>query len=318
MRGLKPDKEILDKIIENYLIGKSYFDSTKEFNLSSSVCQNELKRRGIKSRLNGTWQSPSIDKKDLMITNYLNGMNSHDAGKSIGVSFTTCLKELKRRGITARESNDLSRISFNYNYFETIDSEEKAYWLGFILADGYITGDTSIGIQLKGSDKSHLDKFSKSIEFNGNVKEFIHNKKLSCSIRFSCKKTYNDLIKHGITPRKSLTIVPNEFTDYNLSRAYWRGIVDGDGWFTKYKSLCSASRFIYDIGLCGNKFVIDGFVSFLHKNGININTKIIKRGNIYYIKSRKKEIVKEISDLLYKDSTIYLDRKYEKYLEFNR
>ena len=46
--------------------------------------------------------------------------------------------------------------------FETIDTEEKAYWLGFMYADGYIGASRySVGINLSLKDIDHLKKFCK-------------------------------------------------------------------------------------------------------------------------------------------------------------
>ena len=59
----------------------------------------------------------------------------------------------KRWGIKTRSLSDSHKVYYlNENYFEKIDTEEKAYWLGFIYADGYITGD-KLGISLAKCDK---------------------------------------------------------------------------------------------------------------------------------------------------------------------
>ena len=65
------------------------------------------------------------------------------------------------------ENFDFKRKSYiNLNYFEEINTPEKAYWLGFLAADGYIVGN-ELNIQLEKKDKEHLRKFSNAI--NGNL-----------------------------------------------------------------------------------------------------------------------------------------------------
>ena len=66
-----------------------------------------------------------------------------------------------------------TKYYYNEDYFETIDSEEKAYWLGFLYADGYISKTTccsELGIELQKNDYNHLQKFNKSIKGNIEVK----------------------------------------------------------------------------------------------------------------------------------------------------
>ena len=69
-------------------------------------------------------------------------------------------------------------INYNRHIFENIDTEEKAYWLGFILADGYLNTDKHmVRIKLGDVDKKHIEKFIAFI--GGNLDEMlkmeIHN-----------------------------------------------------------------------------------------------------------------------------------------------
>ena len=52
---------------------------------------------------------------------------------------------------------------FNKQYFKSINDSNKAYWLGFIYADGYITYSNELGIELQYSDKEHLEKLNELI-----------------------------------------------------------------------------------------------------------------------------------------------------------
>lgn len=51
------------------------------------------------------------------------------------------------------------KYTFNENIFSIIDNEEKAYWLGFLYADGYLTDQGLFGCALQEKDKAHLNKF---------------------------------------------------------------------------------------------------------------------------------------------------------------
>ena len=84
--------------------------------------------------------------------------------KEYHVGRDTLSNFLKSENITIRKSNITSRkYSCDENYFECIDNEEKAYWLGFIYADGYITskrahGSQNFGVSLAIKDKKTFRK----------------------------------------------------------------------------------------------------------------------------------------------------------------
>jgi hypothetical protein len=209
---------------------------------------------------------------------------------------------------------------FNYNKFDIIDTEEKAYWLGFIFADGYVSNkEFTFELGLKASDVGHLHKFNRFIEcVDNNIK--YHPKitidKIYDSYRWNIRneKLWNALNSYGCTPNKSLILkFPNIeiFKDKLLIRHFIRGYWDGDGCisFTPKTKIIS----------------VLGTVEFLNEMKIYVPTLI--NNNIYKHKSKNDKTFSiqtnfrkayETLKYLYNDSTIYLDRKYEKYLDFCR
>ena len=96
---------------------------------------------------------------------------------------------------------------YDKNFFEIIDTEEKAYWLGFIAADGNIREDLhKMRIELNIRDKKHLEKFRSAIHGNMPIKEWIRHKNHSCYIEVNSVKLCKDLLQYGVTPNKSLTL----------------------------------------------------------------------------------------------------------------
>ena len=125
----------------------------------------------------------------------------------------------------------------------------------------------------------------------------------------SCKE---DLIKQGCVPKKSLILnFPTEDqVPQNLIRHFIRGYFDGDGWFTNTESC-------FQIGIIGTEDFIKGFL-----DNIEIYNKENKIFNVHRENGAKRYVFGAYSDVLnflnwiYKDATIYLDRKYEHYLDF--
>ena len=123
------------------------------------------------------------------------------------------------------------RKKYNENYFEKIDTEDKAYFLGLIYADGCLLLDSKkyiykLTLKIHPKDKEILYKFKKKI--NGEMDIWFHKQREMCEINLSGKKLVSDLIKIGLHPNKTFTIkYPN--IDKNLEPHFLRGYFDGDG-----------------------------------------------------------------------------------------
>lgn len=97
-------------------------------------------------------------------------MNYSQIAKRIGVSQQTIKRRLEEK--LAAEINDIP-LCYQYDkyFFYNIDSSEKAYWLGFITADGYVNEDRKfLQIHLQWSDHKHLEKFLKVIQAESRIK----------------------------------------------------------------------------------------------------------------------------------------------------
>lgn len=202
--------------------------------------------------------------------------------------------------------------SFN-NYFEKIDSADKAYFLGLTFADGNIRTDSRGGgrkifsIMLTEEDKYILERFNKYANFNSKL--IIHHKKEikpRYGLQINSTKIYDDLINLGITPRKSkegLKLIPNIPKEYIPH--FIRGYFDGDG---------IAKKEGY-IGFCGDIKIIEYIKKelILKCNVRNNTITFNKSNNIHYVQWSSLKDVKAIFDYMYKDKKdLYLDRKYKK------
>lgn len=216
----------------------------------------------------------------------------------------------------------------NYHYFDVIDSEEKAYWLGFLTADGWIsknnkTGSGVTGIELQYNDIEHLKKFNKSIEGNykitdrwKNCQPSTNKDKLShtCVIRVFSVIMYNTLINLGFSNNKTYD-VGMPLIDDKLLRHYIRGYFDGDGCLSVSNSHLSV-KFV----TASNNYY-NNLIDLLINLDIDIRcTQEINEYNttMYSIEIRFNEDKLKFLQYIYKDCTIFLERKYKKYLKAQR
>lgn len=191
----------------------------------------------------------------------------------------------------------------NSNVFDIIDTEHKAYWLGFLYADGSIANDERYVVELglKYTDKHHIEKFIKFINGTQQIKDRIVKLKgkefNSSRVQVFDKHMVKSLVSHGCTARKSLTLTFPDLQS-NLVHHFMRGYFDGDG------SIC-ISQGQLRFNVLGTKDFLD---SYVHHLGLHKN-KYVSNGNAYGTGYSGNRRVKAIYDYLYKDATIYLERK---------
>lgn len=197
-------------------------------------------------------------------------------------------------------------INYNRNIFNKIDNEEKAYWLGFIVADGYLNiNKHMLRIKLGNRDRSHLIKFIKFIGGNEEMlKSEIHSETGNENFYVSLysKEVMNDLLSLGIEQAKS-----GKEKVCNIDKKYYRdfirGLWDGDGFIRENLS---------GIGLVGSEEVL-AFVQNYFNDSLGVKPlKIYPHCNTFKIEYRStRKAIPFILNHLYGDKDVALDRKKE-------
>ena len=247
-----------------------------------------------------------------ILENYINKELSYkEIAKIFNVNEKTIKINAKKYGLTSKiGSQGARKHKFNERYFENIDSEEKAYWLGFIAADGCVYKNKQsyrLQINLKGSDIDHLKKFQKAICSDYKITEKKVGKAQSntCQLKINSTKMCNDLIKNNIIERKSIIFEP-PILNKNLMSHFIRGYFDGDGWITSYKRK-NSNGYRNEVGIIGGKKSINYFIDFLPK-GFSKYEKY-KDDKIIQISGSSIKTISETYNYLYENATIFLDRK---------
>lgn len=225
----------------------------------------------------------------------------------------------------------------NHFYFSNIDTEIKAYMLGFIYADGCViapsnynnkprAGRLSISIQI--SDEYIIDRLSNDLRGKPGVVRYtpsqIKNSEQKQKIlNVSSAQIYSDLVKLGCYPNKTKVgmLFPN--LEDKLIPHFIRGFFDGDGCLTvDYPKSSYISR-------TGNavkaRKPIRGRITFTSTDKTFLDTllKHIPTSGYYYSSKQRTQIVnmlhierqKDVVNVLnymYQNSSIHLKRKEEK------
>lgn len=286
-------EEDQNKIINLYTVdGLSALKIGNRYGVSESTILRWLNSWKIDTssfRLNFTEQD-----KENIITLYTNGTPSPEIASMYDTSAVTIRRYLREWGVEIR----LARYDKDDDFFEKIDTEWKAYWLGFFSADGCVTDIRRVVINLSSRDREHLQKFLDCLNSNYPIYAFKENKS---AIKISSQKMIDDLAKWGVGRRKSLTLHPCHNIPVHLLIHYWRGLVDGDGTMGVYNNRV-------EMGICGTKSLCEAFKNWCQLY-ITSNASVLPMGNIFRYSlsgSKATPILRE----LYEGAEIYLDRKY--------
>jgi hypothetical protein len=192
-------------------------------------------------------------------------------------------------------------------YFQNIDSEEKAYWLGFLLADGYNDGDKKIIIRLASKDREHLNKLKVSLKYLGGICDYIDNKDEKCYknsvMSITSKQISTDLTNLGCIKAKSLVVqIPT--IEKVFMRHLVRGYFDGDGSISIYGKRKSGKVYYRASVYSGSIKFIQQLKEHLRKENI-----LFGHSNEKLVSFCSKKSLVEFYNYLYKDSNIFLDRK---------
>jgi DNA-binding Lrp family transcriptional regulator len=251
-----------------------------------------------------------------MINLYNSGKSFREISEILNIPTTTVWRKLKNKVEIKKHSfygEKLRKYKINENFFQKIDTREKAYILGLLLADGHRCKNVKqIRLKLQEQDKQILEQIKLVMDYDKPLnyekrKEESHQNTYSLIICNS--KICDDLEKHGIVKNKTFDIKIPIISD-ELFMDMFRGYFDGDGWFS-----CDDNNKFGTIGIIGevrfitfvkNKlaelFDIKSFFSYDKRH----DTRIVS------LRIRKKEDIKKLEKLMYYKTNLYLIRKNNK------
>lgn len=238
------------------------------------------------------------------------------------------LNRLHKYNIPIRPDNytHSTKYEIDNTYFEKIDNQNKAYFLGLLYADGCnYTKKSEVKLSLVESDKDILLDFSKELKTNKPLRytKLDHKSSNFNNHYIVCienKKISKDLVDLGCVNKKSLVLkFPTlEQVPENLIPHFIRGYFDGDGCITYsynkiYKkrspviSFVSTKEFLDTLQIIFNKELGFSFTKFQKRRKNIINNYSIMYGG-------KKQMLK-FYNWLYNDSNYFLKRKFKKFTE---
>jgi DNA invertase Pin-like site-specific DNA recombinase len=307
-----------------YEAGQSSTTIGERFGFSGGTVIKALRRQGVVIRA-GASTSPFTEEQEVAICErYLAGESSEKIAKEGTISAGAVLSILERRGVKRRPLSEAKRkYSCDHSFFDRIDTEEKAYWLGFIAADGSIGGNELV-VRLVPEDRDHLLEFRKALSSTHPVRDYTNYSELHGRFRshsqFSIRSLHLTTALHewGVVAKKTATIQWPHGLDENLLRHYLRGYIDGNGGF--YVSTPKGARYkrwspIIYFSVRSNRRFLEGCQQYLIEKCNLSQVKIVKPGSgkgVHVLAYSGRTQVTRVARWLYADATVYLPRKYQK------
>nr|UWG93212.1 MAG: LAGLIDADG DNA endonuclease family protein [Bacteriophage sp.] len=210
----------------------------------------------------------------------------------------------------------MRKYNFNEHYFDNIDCQEKAYWLGFFAADGYNHQSKGyIEFRLHNQDREILERFKSSLGATNPIGLY---KNTYCNLTLYSNHLCAILSEYGLSQAKTYSLqIP--VLNNELMRHFIRGYFDGDGCFSVIKRKDRTEHsLIYQFNITGMEEPLRIMQMHLIDNVGVVDNGLKSRSStsavtIHY---SGRKVCKRILDYLYKDAVIYLQRKYNKYQEY--
>lgn len=288
----------------------------ERYKISYGKIYRILDSNGInKNKRKRSKRNKKVDYDDLSGM-YLNGISITEISEKMKICKSTIYNALKIKGvecfheINGDKFKTFRKYHINENYFNEIDSEDKAYFLGLLYSDGCNNG-SGFYITLQDRDIDILKKFKDQLEFSGDLKTIISKNKRwknYKSLNVSSKKMADVLENIGCNKNKTILgkfpTIPVELMNHFI-----RGIFDGDGsiWISKGQ---------LGFSIVGNSSIIIEIAKILNENcKLNVKVKKPKRYksdiSIYSFQGNLQ--CARVFEYLYKNSNYYLERKFLKF-----
>lgn len=314
-------REIRDEIIALYNNGKSVEDLCVQYDAIWSDIYNVLSPALIRDKT-----KISLSEKEQIKNMYLFGLSSTKIGVKLKIYHKTVNSILNDFGIP-RKGNGKRKHFLDESYFDIINTQNKAYILGLLYADGYNSLDKStIRLQLQESDYDILEKIRIELKSTKPLKYLKCDDRIASNgfisknmyvLEFYSSHICNILDKIGMHQNKSLILEFPECLDKKFYSHFIRGYFDGDGSYSYRFSPKYGERDLVTITSTENfcdrvKKIIN---TYSQAKGGGIYDASCHNGVTKVLSFSGKNQTKHLLDWFYNDAQLYIQRKFNLYYD---
>lgn len=254
--------DVQSKICDMYANGDTQKAISGKVGICVETVRKILKKHEVRIRFRDVLTK---DQESEVIASYLDRKTSGEIARSYGVDVGTIFRVLRDAGISSRCGRDRSPWqTLDETAFDEV-TEESAYWIGFLMADGCVSrsgNSYSLILSLASRDVGHVEKFRRFLSSSCSITRtdpkihFSNGKPInstgSVRISVSSNRLCEALMRFGVVPRKSPIA---RVIGLESNRDFWRGVIDGDG-SLYFSDGCP------NVYLCGSSSLVAQFADF--------------------------------------------------------
>lgn len=308
------------KIVDLYQNGLTQYDIASIYNVRQGSISYILKKMGVNA-LNKRYLQFSYNEVLDMYYMYSSGVSAAD----IAVKYNICTDSVYN--LFTKYDFEIKSIShakqqykINENYFDEIDTPNKAYIIGLLYADGCnMTDKHEVTISLQERDKHILEQIKNELRYDGPLRFIDYNTKNpnhqnQYKLDITNKHISESLNKLGVWKNKSLILEWPEWLDKKLYSHFVRGYFDGDGSLYFDRSNNATVSFV------STEMFLNRLQEIV-KRQLDINLYMYDRNDKYKSVTKESKInsqqgIKVFLDWIYRDADLMLYRKHDKYQQF--
>ena|SRR3990167_3016438 len=298
--------------------GISCIKISKRLQVSESTIIKFLRENNFDTSKNrNVWKGKGLlrEKINEIYSMYSKGLSIENISKKLNCAEETLRRLLIKNNIKIRKQGQ--KYLCNENFFEIINNENKAYFLGLMYADGNCCSNGKY-ISVEMMDLDILEKFKNCLKYTGPIRKTKIKKdnwKQLYKLNICSYKLNKDLAKWGCIQNKTyyLKFPQKEWIPENLMFHFIRGLFDGDGCL----SIQNHKYNYWTIGIVGTKELCQGLCNYLKYGNIRLAYKNPKNNHeTWGWNVASQNDVNNFLKYMYENATIYLERKYNKYQKF--
>lgn len=293
-----------------YREGKTFSEITARMKWTAPTIKRALDEHGVSVRPNGKLDATRIKE---IVRRYKHGEPSTSVARDFNITPARVCQILRAKKLTRSNREARPPLPCREDFFDVINTEPKAYWLGFLAADGCVHRSvgrqirTRLHVNLGERDRAHLETFLRDIDSPAKI----GNRAQHCvGFVVTCDRMTTALIVHGVVPRKSFRLRFPTTVPSHLIRHLIRGYFDGNG-------SAFLARGVYPV------IAIVGTRAFLLQTQKEIKINALEhlktRGSltphmsVWQLRYNGKYSTTAIQRYLYEGATRWLPRKREKF-----
>jgi len=305
----KNDAELCEFAVELYNSGKLKKEVAEILGINPRKLYDKLKAFGF-SIYQKRASDLSLSEEQNVVSWYENGKSLNAIRQEFGYTVHQIRKVFQKYDLKPRDFKFYRELYVNKNAFADLQTEESAYFYGWLLSDGCISNERIIlavhpkDIEILENLKNYVGSSNNIHVGESKVDDRTDKKYLRSSFSFKDDDINARLRSLGMTERKSAKeVCPAAFA---FDRHFWRGMLEGDGCISKSSN---------EISLVGSKEIVHSFGEYVNFLFPEATPKFYTKGKLHVVSLCSKVYSKLVLDELYRDSNYKLSRKYNIYLE---